>query len=114
MRSSRCIVDPLPQQRTAVDQVDGAFAPLVLVDEIAPQRIVRIQGADRLEGERLDAPRLERAMVIAGALGMNLQAVAELPRMFVKRGFEPALAQSATFEPMRGKDLHFLHDGSRI
>src|SRR5258706_165113 len=43
LRRRARIVYPFPQQRRAVDDIDGAFAVLVLVGEIAPQRIVRIQ-----------------------------------------------------------------------
>src|SRR5262249_1044871 len=39
---------------------------------------------------------------------------AKLACMFVKRRFEPALAQTATIKPPRSNDLHFLHDCSRI
>ncbi len=87
---------------------------LVLVGEIAPQRVVRVQTANRLEGERLDAPGLERLVIVTGTFRVYLHAVAKLARMFVKRGFEPALAQAATIEPARGKDLHFHHDCPRI
>jgi len=34
--------------------------------------------------------------------------------MFVKCGFEPAVAQAATPEPLRRKRVHFLDDFARI
>jgi hypothetical protein len=37
------IVDPLAQQRAAVDQVDREPVALVLVGEVAPQRVVRVR-----------------------------------------------------------------------
>ena len=54
------IVDPFAQQRAAVDDVDGELAELVLVGEVAPQRIVGSEAADRLEGQRLQPPGPER------------------------------------------------------
>src|SRR5260370_1229639 len=95
------VVDPLAQGRTAVDDIDGAFAVFVFVVEISPQWIMRIEAPDRLEGERLDAPGLERAVIVAGTLGVNLYAVAELARVFVKGRLEPAFAQGAAIEPLR-------------
>src|SRR5438270_921283 len=41
------IIHPFPQQRAAVDDVDGELAMLVLIGEIPPQRIVRVQTTDR-------------------------------------------------------------------
>src|SRR5262249_57552541 len=101
LRRCRPVVDPLAQQRTAVDDIDGEFAALVFVSEIAPQRIVGIETADRLEGERLQAPGLECVVVVAWTFGVDLNALAKLARMLVKRGFEPAIAQAAASEPLR-------------
>src|SRR6266404_8490452 len=47
------IVPPFAQGWAAIDDIDGRLAVLVFVCEIAPQRIIWIQTADRLEGERL-------------------------------------------------------------
>src|SRR5512132_1648668 len=55
----RCIVHPFTQLRTAVDDIDRWSPVLVLVSEIAPERIVGVQAPDSLESERLNAPRLE-------------------------------------------------------
>src|SRR5215470_17149033 len=108
------VVDPLAQQRAAVDHVNGKLAVLVLVGEIAPERIVRIQAADRLEGERLQAPRLERLVIVASAFGVNLHAATQLADVLVKRRLEPAIAQAATTEPLRRQRLHVLDDAPRI
>src|SRR5579872_3834941 len=59
------VVDPFAQERSAADDVDGALAMLVFVIEIAPQRIVRIEPAEGLERERLEAPGPERRMIVA-------------------------------------------------
>src|SRR5262245_60298476 len=69
---SGSIVDPFAQQRTAVDHVDRDLAMSVFVGEVAPQRVLRIQQPDRLEGQRLETPRLEGAVIVAGSFGMNL------------------------------------------
>src|SRR5262249_25456797 len=90
------------------------FPVLILVGEIAPKWIVRIQAADRLEGERLDAPRLEGLIVVAGAFSVNLHAIAKLADVFVKRGLEPAFAQVATLQPLRRQGIHFLQHSARI
>src|SRR5262249_51068624 len=79
-------VDPLSQQRPAVDHVNGELAVLIFVGEVAPQRIVQIQAANRLESDGLQSPGLERLVVVAGTFGMNLYAAAELADMFVKGG----------------------------
>jgi hypothetical protein len=67
------IVHPLPQGRTAVDDVDGELAELIFVREIAPQIIARVETADRLEGERLEAPRLECLVVVGAPFGMDVK-----------------------------------------
>ena len=53
------VVHPFAQQRAAVDHVDGEALVLVFVGEVAPQRVVRIQAADGLEGQRIEAPGAE-------------------------------------------------------
>src|ERR1700680_4081534 len=73
-----------------------------------------MQTANSFEGERLDAPRLEYLVIVAGTLRVNLHAVAKLARMFVERGLEPAIAQAATIEPPRRQGDHFLHDSAGI
>src|SRR5580704_17360602 len=113
VRSRACIVHPVPEQRTAVDDIDGELALLVLVGEIAPERIVGIQPANSFESERLDTPGLERLMIVV-TFRVNLHAIAQLADMFVKRGFEPAIAQAATTKPLRRKSEHLLYDRSRI
>src|SRR3546814_5954009 len=52
-----------------------------------------IERSDRLERQRLHPPRLERVMVVARPLGMNLHAVAELAGMLVEGRLEPDVAQ---------------------
>ena len=59
------VVDPFAQQRAAVDHVDREPVVLVLVREVAPDRIVRLQLPQRLERERLQAPRAERVVIVA-------------------------------------------------
>ena len=41
-------------------------------------------------------------------------AVAQLADMLVERGFEPAIAQPATAQPLRRKSIHFLQNRPRI
>ena len=77
----------------AVDHVDGQLAELVFVGEIAPQRIVRIEPPDRLERQRLQPPGLERLVIVARVLGVDLHAVAELADVLVEGRLEPAVAQ---------------------
>src|SRR5262245_35701417 len=113
-RRRSLVIDPLAQQWTAVDHVDRELVALVLVGEIAPQRVVRIQAADRLEGKRLQAPRLERVGVVARAAGVDLHAAAEPTYMLVKRRLEPASAQAATMKPLRREGMHVLDDAPRI
>src|SRR5262245_5518778 len=110
LRSCRNIVDPFSQQRTAVDDIDGESVALILVSEIAPQRVVRVQSANCLESERLDPPWLECRVIVIRTVRVYLHAMAKLAGMFVKRRFEPAFAQAATIEPARSEGLHFLHD----
>src|SRR5690349_9307067 len=85
LRRPRCIVDPFAQQRTAVDDVDGELSVFVLVGEIAPERVVGVETADRLEGERLNTPRFEYPVIVAAILRVDLNAVAELAYVLVKR-----------------------------
>jgi hypothetical protein len=56
----------------------------------------------------------ERLMIVVRTFRVNLHAIAQLADMFVKRGFEPAVAQAATTEPLRRKSEHFLYDCGRI
>src|SRR5438876_9163736 len=95
-RHRRCVVHPFSQQRTAVDDIDGEPAVLVFVGEIAPERIVRIQTANRLERECQETPRLERRVIVAGIFGVDLYPVAKLADMLVKGRLEGAMAQAAT------------------
>ena len=92
----------------------GSLAVLVLVGEIAPQRVIRVQTTNGLEGKRLQAPRPERLVIVVGTFGVYLHAVAKLARMLVKRGLKPALAQATTLEPLRSERSHFLHDRPRV
>src|SRR3546814_18057751 len=60
-RSRPRIVDPLAQARPAVDNVDREHIVGIFIFEIlaAPDRIVWIAAADRLEAECLHSPRSE-------------------------------------------------------
>src|SRR4029453_18804197 len=107
----RCIIHPFAQRRTAVDDIDRRSPMLVLVSEIAPERIVGVQAPDSLESECLDAPGLEGVVLVVGTFGVDLHPVAKLTDVFMKRGLEPAFAQTAAIEPPRSKRVHFLHDG---
>ena len=49
---------------------------LVFVGKIAPQRVIGVEPADGFEGERLQAPGAEGGMVVGGAFGVDLEAVA--------------------------------------
>src|SRR5206468_1838117 len=72
------IIDPLAQQRRTVDDIDGELVEDIFVREVAPQIIVRLKAADRLEGERLEPPRLEPGVVVERALGVDENAMVEL------------------------------------
>src|SRR5574343_960896 len=58
-RGAGRVIDPFAEQRRAVDQVDRQPLELVFVAEVAPDRVIRVKPADRLEGQRLQAPGLE-------------------------------------------------------
>src|SRR5512139_1371430 len=64
------IVDPFAQCGPAVDHVDRQLAELIFVGKVAPQRIVRLEPPDRLEGERLQPPRPEGVMIVDRSFGM--------------------------------------------
>src|SRR5262249_17772370 len=70
--------------------------------------------ANSLESERLDTPGLKRLMIVVRPFGVNVHPTAQLAGMFLKRGFEPALAQAATAEPSWRKSAHFLNHRARI
>src|SRR3546814_13025718 len=103
------IVDPLAQARAAVDHVDREHIVGVLIFEIlaAPDRIIGIERPDRLEPQRLHAPRLERIVVVPRPIGMDMDAAAQLADMLVKGRLEPAVAYLASAEPLRRETLHF-------
>src|SRR3569623_851019 len=48
-RAGSGIMDPLAQSRSGVDHVDRELVELVFIREIAPQVVVRVERADRLE-----------------------------------------------------------------
>ena len=60
------------------DDIDGQHILGIFVGEVLapPQRIFGEQLADRLERQRLHAPRLERRVVIGVAFGMNMHTAA--------------------------------------
>src|SRR5207342_207150 len=86
----------------------------VLVSEFAPERVIWIETTNCLEGKCLQAPWLERMMIVGGAFSVDLHAVAKLTGVLMKRGLKPALAQATTFEPLRCEGFHFLHDRPRV
>ena len=80
---------------------------LVLVGEVAPQRVVRVQPPDGLEGQCLQPPRAEIVVPVTAILDVYLHAVAQLPGMLVEGRLEPAVAQPAAIQPVWGQFLHF-------
>src|SRR5260221_4318315 len=104
------VINPLAQQRRAVDDVDRELVEDIFVREVAPQRIIRIEPADRLEGERLQPPRLERVMVVEWPLRVDEKAAAHLAGMLVKGRLEGHIAQLAADEPLGRQPFHFGHD----
>jgi hypothetical protein len=86
----------------------------VFVGEVAPQRVVRVEPADRLEGQGLQAPGLEGGMVVASVLDVDLQAVAQLAGVLVEGRLEPAFAQHAAGQPVRGEAAHFGEHGAGV
>src|SRR5437868_6066239 len=71
------VVDPLAQQWGPVDHVDGELVEFIFVGEVAPEIVIRIQIADRLERQRLEPPRPECLMIVKWAFGVNEEAVVE-------------------------------------
>src|ERR1700677_2406453 len=68
------IVHPTPQQVAAIYHVDGEPVLFVLVRKIAPDHIVRLQSAQRLESKGKQSPWLEPLMVVVrGVLDMHLK-----------------------------------------
>ena len=94
----------------AVDQVDRQPAVLVFIGEVAPQRIVRLEVAQRLERKRLQSPRSEGRVIVGGIFDVHLQARAQPALMLVERRLEPTRPQPATCEPVRGESLHLGDD----
>src|SRR4051812_13271999 len=95
IRGRLWVVDPFPQCRPAVDHVDGELAELIFVREIAPEVVVRVDAADRLEGERLQPPGPEGVMIVGRALGMDEDASTQSADMLVKGWLEPDVAKRA-------------------
>jgi len=72
-------------------QVDGQTVVFVFVGEFAPQRVVRSQLADGLEGQLLQAPRAEFVMLVGAVFDVDLHAVAELAGVLMEGWLEPTL-----------------------
>src|SRR6185295_3342361 len=113
-RSSVRIVDPLAQQLGAVDHVDRELVEHIFVGEVAPQRIVRVKPADRLERERLQPPRLERLMAVERALSVDENTAAHFADMLVEGRLKGDVAQLAAGEPLGREFLHLGHDFQRL
>src|SRR5260221_1131892 len=105
----RGVVDPLAKLRPAVDEVDRQTPALGFVFEVAPQRIVAPQRAQRFEREGHQAPGPKGVVLVDRFFGVELPAGAKLSDMLVKGRLEPALAQPATFHPLPRKRAHALH-----
>ena len=88
----------------------ASLSMLVLVGEVAPQVVVGIEAADGLERQRLQPPGAEGGVVVGGALGDDLHAVAELADVLVEGGLEPAVAQRAAAQPVRRQRPHLGDD----
>ena len=101
------VFDPFAQSRAAVDHVDRQSFQLVLVREVAPEVVVRVQRADRLEGERLQPPGAELVVIVERPFRVDHQTVAQLARMLVEGRLEPAFAQGAASQPAGGDAMHF-------
>ncbi|ENO77337.1 sulfate transporter [Thauera sp. 63] len=109
------VVDPFAQQRRAVDEVDRQALEFVLVAEVAPQRVVRPQSPDGLEGQRLHPPWAEGGVVVVGRiLDVDLHAVAQLAGVLVEGGLEPAVAQHAAAQPVRRQGAHVGDDRAGV
>src|SRR3546814_5254040 len=63
-----------------------------------------MEAADRLEPQRLHAPRLERGIVVPWPVGMDMDAAAQLADMLVKGRLKPDVAQLASAEPLRSEE----------
>ena len=53
-------------------------------------------------------------MVVAGRLGVDLQALAELALVLVEGRLEPAVAQAAAGQPFRRQGLHLGQEPARV
>src|SRR5262245_44599265 len=113
-RSAARIVDPLAQEIAAVQQVDREAVVLVFVDELAPERILRFERAQRLERERLQAPRPKGRVRIEIVVDVNLHARAQLADVLLESRLEPARPQRAALEPIRLELAHASDQRDRI
>src|SRR6188768_392293 len=105
-RSRRRVVYPLPQQIAAVDEVDGETRGFVLVREVAPQRIFAAQAANAFECASDQPPWTKFAVRVGPVFDVYLKAGAQLARMLLKCGFEPARPQAAATNPAGHDALH--------
>src|SRR6476659_7691979 len=110
----RRIVDPLAQCLAAVDEIDRQAVTLVLVREVAPQRVVVLEAAQRLERAGHETPWTEFFGAVKRLLGVHLQAGAQLADVLVKGGLEPALAQHAAAQPLRRQRAQRAREQARV
>ena len=96
------VVDPFAQQRRAVDHVDRQLVELIFVREVAPQLVVGLEPPDRLEGERLQPPRLERLVVVERPFGVDEHAAAQLADMLVEGRLERRRRAACSRRAIRG------------
>src|SRR6516165_4331607 len=74
--------------------------------KVAPERIVRPQLLEGLEGERGEPPWPEALVVVAAILDMNLHARAQLSRVLLESRLEPAGTQTTAPQPLRRESVH--------
>src|SRR5262245_41436264 len=106
LRLAAPIVDPDAQKIAAAQQVDREAIVLVLVREFAPERVLRLERAQRLERERLQTPRPKRSVRIELVLDMNLHARTELADVLLEGWLEKAGPQLAPSQPLRLELVH--------
>ena len=87
-------------------RIDGKTVDFILVREVSPKVVIRSQSAQGFEGQGHQPPGLELSMIIDTILHMNLHAGAQFSSVLMEGGLEPALAQSASLQPVGRKALH--------
>ena len=79
IESQPVIVDPLAQEGAAIDDIDGDSIQLIFISVVTPQDSIRCKLAVGLEEPGNQAIGQEQLVVIFSVVGVDLQALAQLP-----------------------------------